>query len=622
MMMLSLIQSAYSIRITASGGGNGESGSISMNFDALESTAVDSQIAVNGADITPCTAIIGPTTKFEQVHDVRDASGKYARVYVKVLNAINGLTYSTRVQPKEGSVASLTQVSAEQWLIVPKADSIKCTAISSYGTTRLTNVGLEEYKNPLITGDYVTLTGYYGRAVTTGASVYSGQTATSGAANLIKIYGSAKDSSGTSSLSTSLKGISDGRAIFQGLSGTASTGNAITNQVMQKEHVHGTFTSTASYAPTIGTAQSKTRTSNYGSEYDISMRAAKGSAPTGTLGYYVSPTLKIQGAVNSAQSKDTINVAAGAYRENVKIDKSLTVKGAGSTKTIVDGNKAASVFTIGQDNSNVDVILSGLTIQNGYSYCGGGVNNHGRTTVTSCIVSGSTAKNYGGGICNFGKATVTGSTISGNTAVGSSYILFPSGGGIYNSGQLVVQASTISKNYARIGGGISIYGGTGGTATVTGSTISGNSAVSGGGISNSGILTVTGSTISGNTATDGVGGGISNSGTATVMSSIISGNKAKQDGGGIDNEWKLFVGGTTRIINNQATTGYGGGIYSAYNAITFDGTNAAVKYNKAHLPSLSELNWCRGWGIYVYSGSLNKTGGFNPAIQVTGNTHI
>jgi len=93
-MAIALIQSAYGIQITASGGSNGESGSVAMNFDTLKDTSVSSQIAINGADITPNVALVGPITKFEQTHSVKDASGKSASVYVKVLNAPNGLTYT------------------------------------------------------------------------------------------------------------------------------------------------------------------------------------------------------------------------------------------------------------------------------------------------------------------------------------------------------------------------------------------------------------------------------------------------------------------------------------------------------------------------------------------------
>jgi parallel beta-helix repeat protein len=772
MVLVALIQGVYGIQITTSGGSNGESGSVSMNFDTLKTTDVSSQIAINGATVTPYAALIGPIAKFEQTHSVKDASGKSANVYVKVLNAPSGLTYTTTVLPKEGSVTTQTQVSAEQWLTVPKADSIKCTTTSSYGTTRSASVGLEEAKGTLA-GDYVTLTGYYGKALTTGTSVLASQTATSGAANSIKIYGSAKDSSGTYKVDTPLKGISGGKATFAGLSETASVGT--TTQVAQMEHVHGTFTSTATYTPITGTAQTKTRTSNYGTEYDLSMKTAQGSLPTGILGYYVKPgttASKIQGAVNAAQSGDTINVAAGTYlenvninkgltlkgtgnptatsfalnailgtgsdgitapiiyvnptakiqdgvtlaslggtvniaagtyKENVKIDKSLVLKGAGSTKTIVDGNKVGPVFTIGKNNANAVVTLAGMSITNGkaenvYKF-GGGIYNAGIATITGCTISGNTAEYGGGGIYNGGTVTIIGSTISGNSAkydgggiynggtatITGSTILgnkveytYGRGGGIFSSGNayipstLKVTSSTISGNTGGYGGGI--YTG-GGIATVTGTTvtgstisrntathsgggihsdggpievtnsiISGNTASYGGGISGR-SMKVTGSTISGNTVSfGGRGGGIVADGTSTITGSTISGNTGEGIylgagsttttildstisgntgyGGGILNWGTLFVGGTTQIINNQGTGS--GGIYSA-GLITFDGTQVAVKNNKASLPDTIPIGtpWYKQYGVYYYGpGIPTTTGGFNPATQVTGNTHI
>jgi predicted outer membrane repeat protein len=760
---------------------------------------------------------------------VTDSSGKSAGVYVKVLNAPKGLTYSSTVLPGEGNVDTQSQVSAEQWLTVPKADSIKCTATSSYGTTQSAIVGLEEYKGTL-KGDYVTLTGYYGKALTTDTSVLASQTAASGAANSIKIYGSATDDSGTYNVDTSLMGISGGKAALAGLSETSSSGTY--TQIEQNGHLHGTFTSTAAYTPTTGAATTTTRTSNYGTEYDLNMKAAQGLLPTGYLGYYVkrgttagkiqdavnaaqsgdtinvaagkyaenvninkiltlkgagnptatsfalnailgtgssgitapiiyvNPTAKIQDGVTLASLKGTVNVAAGTYVENVNIDKSLTVKGAGATQTIVDGNKAGSVFTIGKNNAKAVVTLSGIAIRNGKADHGGGIYNAGKVTITGSTISANTAEWDGGGIYNEGIMDMTGSTISGNTGrdgggIYNGGFIIPAtlkvtdstisgntaesfGGGIYNAGTATITGSTISENTGSNGGGIcnwgfiipatlkvtdstisgntaesffgggicnggienpgilsvtgsSISGNTGRygggiynacTATITGSTISENTGWDGGGISNAGTATITGSTISENTGWDG--GGIYNEGTATITDSTISGNTAKwngggiynggvvtsgtlsvkgstisgntakwngggiysggfgilatlsvtgstisgnmaeRDGGGIYNDGKLFIGGTSQIINNQATTGYGGAIYSTTNLVSLDGTKVAVKFNKAYSPDVLpvETPWYQGWGVYLTTGIPTTKKGFNPAKQVTGNTRV
>ncbi len=279
------------LQIITAGGGIADGGSVLMNFDTLKSTAVSSKIEINGATISPSTAIAGPIDLFEETHSVTDASGKSAGVYVKVVNALDGLTYSSRVLPGEGNVLTCPQVSAEQWLTVTRADSIICTATASYGTARSASVGLEEYKGASA-GDYVTLSEYYGKAVTTDTSVLAAQTATGGEANSIKIYGAAKDSSGTYKVDTPITGISGGKGTFQGLSETSVAGT--TTGVLQEEHVHGAFTSTAAYAPKRMIKKTKTRTSAYGTEYDIKMNSGKGSSPTGYLGYYLTPGMKIQ----------------------------------------------------------------------------------------------------------------------------------------------------------------------------------------------------------------------------------------------------------------------------------------------------------------------------------------
>ena len=307
---MALIQGVYGIQITASGGSNGESSSVSMNFDALKTAAVSSKMVISGADITPAVDIAGPMAEFEQTHAVTDASGKSASVNVKVVNAPNGLMYASSVLPNGGSVPAQTQVSAEQWLTVPKADSIKCTATSSYGILSA-NVDLEESKNAGWAGDYVTLKEYYGKALTTDTSVLATQTATSGAANSIKIYGTATDSSGTYSVDTPLKGISSRKATFQGLSETASAGSA--TQVEQEEHLHGSFTSKATYTPISGTPETNTRSSNYGTEYDLTMLAKKdasGPATWGTMSYYINPSRDL----SAAATLDLNNAALVALR--------------------------------------------------------------------------------------------------------------------------------------------------------------------------------------------------------------------------------------------------------------------------------------------------------------------
>jgi hypothetical protein len=371
----------------------------------------------------------------------------------------------------------------------------------------------------------------------------------------------------------------------------------------------------------------------------------------------VNPTAKIQDGVNLASSKGTVNVAAGTYIENVQIDKSLTVKGAGSTETIVDGNNAGSVFTLGK---NAAITLSGLKIQNGHSEKGGGIFNNGKLTVKDCTISGNFAGSdsttgYGGGIANMGTATVTNCLIQGNSFTGfGKYICF--GGGIYNWGILKMTDSVISGNSVEssttpsFGGGIANMG----TATITSCIISENAANTGAGFANfGGKATVTGSTISDNTGKSyfsndmnfcSLGGGIYNGGyytdtngkrvyhapTLIVKDSTISGNDADL-GGGIANQGtstttknaqKLTISGTSQIIDNTANRG--GGIFSRASPVTFEGTRVAIKSNQAGWPDSLPPGtpWYQGWGVYIESDVPITKNGFDPTKQVTDNIKI
>jgi hypothetical protein len=619
--LIALIQGAYGgLQVTASGSSNGGCGSVSMNFDTLKDADVSSQITINGKTITPSVEISGPIKKFEQTHAVKDESGKKASVYVKVVNAPSGLDYRSEVLPNGGNLKTIEPwASAEQWLTVPKADYIKCSAVASYGKLS-EDVGIEESKGS-IPGDYVTLTDYDGQAYASETEVMASQKATGGSGKSIRITNSAKDSSGTNSISTLIR--SNGNlpwAEFEKLNAISSAGMSM--QVAQDVHIRGGFTSEVKSG-----ANSKIRTSNYGTEYDLNMQAKKGSLPVGTVGYYVNPYLAtpiqgaISGAINAAQSGDTINVAAGTYIENVQIDKSLTVNGDGADTTIVDGNRAGSVFKIGLNNPDVDVTLSGLTIQGGSGTAvmtnvqywdpdnpfyiplnyGGGIYSVGFLTLNDCIVTSNEA-NIGGGICaghvrfdqkeGIGTLNINGGSIDQNQATwdnswGDWIYGGGDGGGIDSFAELNLNSVSIDRNTARMGGGIC------NRATlnmIDGVAIDHNQAKyveqdggHGGGILNVGIVNLIDGSISYNIA-DGDGGGIFNGGMdpqdpqvpptmygiVNMFGGLISGNTASSEGGGIFNYWGGEVnlkGGT--ITENAAS--WGGGVRNRYAFFNFDG---------------------------------------------------
>lgn len=291
----------------------------------------------------------------------------------------------------------------------------------------------------------------------------------------------------------------------------------------------------------------------------------------------------IQEAVYAARPGDTITVSAGAFRENIHIDKSLKILGAGASKTFIDGSQAGSVFTIGNDDPNIDVTLSGIAIKEGSGslvqvnenqpnkyVCGGGILNYGRLNLTDCIIFNNTAFN-GGGI--FNKRTVNinnGTTVIRNIA--------NNGGGIFNNcgSQDMAEVnlnegSAVENNIAdQDGAGIYSGGYCVGFNTVNinaGCTISGNIAGNnGGGICIfEGTLNMNGGTISNN---DGwTGGGIYCYGcSANLNGGSIHSNKSMNGAGVVNASGGLIVLDGTLIYSNIANkndSGKGGGIQNA-----------------------------------------------------------
>ncbi len=311
--------------------------------------------------------------------------------------------------------------------------------------------------------------------------------------------------------------------------------------------------------------------------------------------------------IAAAQNGDTINFALSpgstiTLKSELLINKNLTITGPGASQLTVSGNNSSRVFEVA---SGTQVSLSGLTISNGFAVNGAGilVDTGAVLAVSNSALSGNAASksqkyvgNFGGGIDNYGTATVSSCTLTNNTSLAggggiynhatltvnnNSVVSGSTDAGIANTGNATISGSTLSNN-----SGSAIYNFTSGTVTVRDSLLSGNSATEGGGIFNTGAATISNCTLSGNSASEYGGGiyssgnsSISGSGTLNVSGCTLSGNSSIHgSGGGID-----IVAGTVSISNcilsGNSAPGGGGGIYASGGTVTL--TNDQIYSNTA-----------------------------------------
>jgi CSLREA domain-containing protein len=244
----------------------------------------------------------------------------------------------------------------------------------------------------------------------------------------------------------------------------------------------------------------------------------------------------------AGDSVDTILLPAGIYtlsiagaNENadetgdLDISGNLTIRGAGTDTTIIDGNQLDRVFDI---QPLATITIASLMVQNGASgdSSGGAILHNGAALALSHVKLRGNTTRIGGGIASTSALTLDNSSISDNVA-------FDRGGGISNTGTLTMTNSTVSGNSAGRGGGINSAG----PLSITSSAVISNTAERGGGVDNTSVLTMTNSTISSNEA--GRGGGVDNTGTLVLNSNTITANQAGQVGG-------IFnAGGSVKIGN-------------------------------------------------------------------------
>jgi len=190
--------------------------------------------------------------------------------------------------------------------------------------------------------------------------------------------------------------------------------------------------------------------------------------PEGQL-YVTADFPTIQAAIDAANDGDVVIVAPGTYTGpgNRDIDfkgsnrsrgskgKAITIRSEnGPESCIIDCNGSQTephrgfYFHSGED---VNAVLDGFTITNGYAMQGGGIccEYYSSPTITNCIISGNKSKGHGGGMCNsyYSSPTVEGCTFTANQAY--------YGGGMYNNySNTTMTNCTFTANRAYYGGGM------------------------------------------------------------------------------------------------------------------------------------------------------------------------
>ena len=250
--------------------------------------------------------------------------------------------------------------------------------------------------------------------------------------------------------------------------------------------------------------------------------------------FHVTDAAGFQNALNTAETNgqdDIIYLAAGTYHGGFPYSppgtehKSLTIRGEPGTSAeeiILDGQNSARVLDIYDmsEGSLVDLVIDGITVQNGYApYHSGGIfagMNQFNITITNCIIRNNRGASQGSGVLmendshTAGVLTLENNLISDNTVTEVS--ASSDGGGVlmWNSyGIHIIRNNIIARNTAQgtssRGGGLWVGHSTPQVAHLIGNTIYGNQANEGGGIYlNFGeIVNVYNNIIYGNTASEG-----------------------------------------------------------------------------------------------------------------------
>jgi parallel beta-helix repeat protein len=271
-------------------------------------------------------------------------------------------------------------------------------------------------------------------------------------------------------------------------------------------------------------------------------RAGNISEPFGNAISYIHPPTvhvpedysTIQEAIDAVAGGARILIGPGTYEENLVINKSLTLKGAGREQTVIKSAQEGHPVVQVESDSEIEVVLEGLEITGAYGLCadwpdrcpiGLVVMGSAQVTLINSTVSGN---RWGLDVRGSAQVTLINSKVSGNRHDGLE---------VKDSAQVTLENSTVSDNYGLYSDGLEVWDSA--QVTLKNSTVSGNE-YDGLEVWDSAQVTIEGSTFSGN----GVNGlDVSGSARVTLINSKVSGNE--YDGLNVLNFAQVTIEGST-----------------------------------------------------------------------------
>ena len=241
----------------------------------------------------------------------------------------------------------------------------------------------------------------------------------------------------------------------------------------------------------------------------------------------VGPKKTVSNAVNTVAGGGVVTLASGTYNvNNLVISKSMTINGAGYTKTVITGDNAGRILTI---DNGATVIITGVTFEDGKSTYGGAIHNSGNLELKYSEFKNNYSPDYGGAIYNYGNLSSYYVTYTDNNAM--------NGAGITNdaTGSMDIARSTFTNNHVP-------------TTTPN----------YGAGIFNIGNTYLIYNAFTYNTGFEGAA--VYNTGTLNAYSNSFSNNRAASDSGAIDTYHGVTTVSYCTFTNNYAGL-FGGALY-------------------------------------------------------------